>query len=58
MINSQAIIRNKLSFKLEPLQAVLDNNVDNKKIFGVTFAIKHNHEIWHGTAGKIKAAQP
>lgn len=58
MISSQAIIRNKLSVKLEPLQAVLVNTVDNKKIFGVIFVIKHNQEIWHGTAGKIKTAQP
>ena len=47
-----------MSNKIERLQAVLNKTVDNKKVFGATFAIKHNHEIWHGTAGNIQEQQP
>ena len=46
-----------MSSKSKKLQAILDKTVDHKKVFGATFAIKHQEEIWHGVAGNIKASQ-
>lgn len=35
------------------LQKVLDKLVDNKKVFGTSFAIKKNGDFWQGTSGNI-----
>jgi CubicO group peptidase (beta-lactamase class C family) len=42
-----------MSNKRKQLQAVLNKTIDNKKVFGASFAIKHNNEIWQGNAGNI-----
>lgn len=39
-------------------QAILDKLVDNKKVFGTSFVVKHNGEIWQGSAGNISSEQP
>ncbi len=44
--------------KADSLQQVLNKVVDNKKVFGATFAIKYQDSIWHGEAGNIKSDQP
>lgn len=40
------------------LQRILDNTVDNKKIFGASFALKKDDLIWHGASGNIGIDQP
>lgn len=35
------------------LQNILDKTVDSKKIFGISFSIKKDNTIWHGTAGDL-----
>lgn len=42
-----------MSIRKEKLQAVLDKTVDNKKVFGACFALKHKDEKWYGNAGNI-----
>jgi D-alanyl-D-alanine carboxypeptidase len=40
------------------LQKVLDKTVDGKKVFGTSFAVKHNGAVWKGAAGNITTDQP
>ena len=40
------------------LQYVLDKTVDNKKIFGTSFALKKNSSIWLGASGNLSKDQP
>jgi D-alanyl-D-alanine carboxypeptidase len=40
------------------LQAVLDKIVDNKKVFGTSFALKKDEEIWQGASGNLAIDQP
>jgi CubicO group peptidase (beta-lactamase class C family) len=40
------------------LQLVLDKTVDNKKVFGASFAIKKNNLIWQGAAANLSIDQP
>jgi D-alanyl-D-alanine carboxypeptidase len=40
------------------LQTVLDKTVDNKKIFGASFAIKKDNFIWFGNSGNLSKEQP
>jgi CubicO group peptidase (beta-lactamase class C family) len=47
-----------MSEKEARLQAVLYKTVDNKKVFGASFAIKHENKVWHGSAGNFKPEQP
>jgi D-alanyl-D-alanine carboxypeptidase len=44
--------------KSDSLQQILNKVVDNKKVFGATFAIKYQDSIWHGESGNIKSDQP
>ncbi len=53
----QTLTTNTMNAKTTKLQAVLDDAVDQKKVFGASFAIRHNDEIWHGTAGNISEHQ-
>ena len=39
------------------MQRILDKLVDNKKIFGTTYAIKYKGEIWKGSSGNIEEDQ-
>lgn len=40
------------------LQAVLDKIVDNKKVFGTSFALKKDEETWQGASGNLAIDQP
>ncbi|MBK9389622.1 MAG: beta-lactamase family protein [Bacteroidetes bacterium] len=40
--------------KAEKLQSVLDKSIDKSKVFGTSFCIKYNEEIWRGSAGNIQ----
>jgi D-alanyl-D-alanine carboxypeptidase len=40
------------------LQRVLDKSVDNKKVFGTSFAVKKDGFTWEGAAGDIAIDQP
>lgn len=47
-----------MSKKEATLQSTLDKIVDDKKIFGTSFAIKKDALIWSGTAGDLSSNQP
>ncbi len=40
------------------LQTVLDKTVDNKKVFGTSFAIKKDTLVWKGASGNLSIDQP
>jgi CubicO group peptidase (beta-lactamase class C family) len=40
------------------LQAILDKTLDEKKIFGTSFAIKYKGETWLGSSGNLTINQP
>lgn len=40
------------------LQKVLNQQVDNKKVFGTSFCIKYKGETWSGTAGDLQQESP
>lgn len=40
------------------LQNILNKTVDNKKVFGTSFAIKSDRFEWHGRAGNLSSDQP
>ena len=42
-----------MSEKARQLQHILNKSVDNKKIFGTSFCIKHNGETWCGASGNL-----
>lgn len=42
-----------LANKSTALQEILNKTVDNKKVFGTTFCVKHNDELWCGSAGDM-----
>lgn len=44
--------------KEKSLQSVLDKTVDNKKVFGASFAIKKEDLVWEGASGNISIDQP
>ena len=44
--------------KEKAFQAVLDNAVDGKKVFGTSFAIKTDSLSWIGCSGDLSAQQP
>jgi D-alanyl-D-alanine carboxypeptidase len=44
--------------KEKVLQAVLDKTVDNKKVFGTSFAFKKDTLTWQGSSGNITIDQP
>ena len=39
-------------------QAILDKTVDNKKVFGTSFAIKKDNLVWEGASGNFAIDQP
>lgn len=44
--------------KEKSFQAVLDKTVDNKKVFGTSFAIKKDSSTWQGSSGNMNIDQP
>lgn len=44
--------------KEKSFQTVLDKTVDNKKVFGTSFAFKKDNLIWQGSSGNITMDQP
>ena len=46
-----------MSDKEKSLQKVLDEKVDNRKVFGTSFSIKKNDFVWHGNSGNFSANQ-
>jgi D-alanyl-D-alanine carboxypeptidase len=44
--------------KEKSFQAVLDKTVDNKKVFGTSFAFKKDSLTWQGSSGNINIDQP
>jgi len=48
----------KSQFKHTDLQNTIDKTVDNKKVFGVSFAIKKDSFVWEGLAGDFTIDQP
>jgi len=57
-IFSQDSADKNLSEKEEFFQTVLDKTVDNKKVFGTSFALKKDHVIWQGASGNLSVDQP
>ncbi len=56
MIN-QTLLDPTNSEKTKSFQSVLDNLVDNKKVFGASFAIKKDSFFWEGAAGNLSTDQ-
>jgi D-alanyl-D-alanine carboxypeptidase len=46
-----------LTDKEKSLQKVLDEKVDNRKVFGTSFSIKKDDFVWHGNSGNFSANQ-
>lgn len=44
--------------QISGMQQILDKSVDNKKIFGTSFTVKHHDRIWSGAAGNMNSDQP
>lgn len=44
--------------KEKSLQTVLDKTVDDKKVFGTSFAFKKDTSIWQGASGNLTIDQP
>ena len=44
--------------KERQLQASLDSIVDNKRVFGTSFAVKKGDFQWHGSSGNLSTDQP
>jgi len=40
------------------LQKILDQAIDNKKVFGVSFAVKKDSIVWQGASGNLSTEQP
>ena len=47
-----------MTFNYSKLQKILERSVDNKKVFGTTFALKKDDSIWEGAAGNFSIGQP
>lgn len=43
--------------RVKSLQAILDNIVDGKKVFGTSFAVKTENFVWHGCSGNFSKDQ-
>ncbi len=46
------------SFQQEIFQNILNKTVDNKKVFGTSFAIKKDTLVWSGASGNLLIDQP
>lgn len=44
--------------KESELQKILDKSIDNKKVFGTSFAIKTGDWMWQGAAGDLTTTKP
>lgn len=53
----QTNIKANMSDKEKSLQKVLDEKVDNRKVFGTSFSIKKDDFVWHGNSGNFSANQ-
>jgi CubicO group peptidase (beta-lactamase class C family) len=42
----------------EKFQKTLNKTVDNKKVFGTSFAIKKDTQVWNGASGNLSIDQP
>jgi len=42
----------------EKFQRILNKTVDNKKVFGTSFAIKKDTQVWNGASGNLSIDQP
>lgn len=47
-----------MPIKENSLQNVLDHVVDQKRVFGTSFAIKNDHCVWTGASGNLTINQP
>lgn len=43
-----------MTFDTEKLQQILENAVDNKKVFGTSFCVKYKGETWCGASGNFE----
>src|SRR5690606_6414085 len=43
---------------INALQRILDQSIDNKKVFGTSFALKYGDVVWSGAAGNFTVDQP
>jgi D-alanyl-D-alanine carboxypeptidase len=39
--------------KKQILQSIIDNIIDNRKVFGTSFCIKYKNDIWYGASGNL-----
>lgn len=46
-----------MTSKEKTLQGILDKAVDNKKVFGTSFCIKHKDDVWCGSSGNLDNQQ-
>ena len=53
-MNISSMGQNTISDKSEQLQKVLTKLVDNKKVFGASFCMKHKGEVWCSSAGSFE----
>ncbi len=44
--------------KEKSLQTVINNTIDNKKVFGISFAVKKDSFMWQGASGNLPIDQP
>jgi len=51
--NAKKTDEQNMTEKHKILQQVLDNAIDNKKIFGTSFCVKYKDEIWCGASGNL-----
>jgi D-alanyl-D-alanine carboxypeptidase len=49
--------QNSITEKSSQLQSILDETVDNKKVFGTSFCIKYKGEVWCGSSGNMENDQ-
>lgn len=56
LINSLAMAQHEQINK--DLQKIVSKTVDNKKVFGTSFAVKQGDFVWHGSAGNFSGDEP
>jgi D-alanyl-D-alanine carboxypeptidase len=54
----QTIFEQMTTEKEKSFQTILDKTVDDKKVFGTSFAIKKNTLVWNGASGNLLIDQP
>ena len=58
IVFGQVVNKNNKMVIENSLQAVLDKTVDNKKVFGTSFAIQKDTLTWQGSSGNFSIDQP